>query len=118
MADDRETLGRLVRETWVAWAQEQPEPKDSWLLEWDDLPEDDPQREVDMRIGSAVAAQAVADAKLRNERTEARLLALGAHRAAIFDALRFTAEHQEYPSRAKRYRAALEALGGSEGETP
>ena len=51
---DREALGRLVRETWVKWASEQPGPKPSWLTGWDDL--DDGQREVDMRIGEAVAA--------------------------------------------------------------
>lgn len=54
MADERETLGRLVRETWVAWVSEQDDPKPSWLAGWDEL--DDGQREVDMRIGEAVAA--------------------------------------------------------------
>jgi hypothetical protein len=54
-ADPREPLGRLVRETWVAWAREQPRPwKASHLTGWDDLGADD--REVDMRIGAAVAA--------------------------------------------------------------
>ena len=47
-------LGRLVRETWVQWASEQPSPKPSWLTPWDDL--DGGQREVDTRIGEAVAA--------------------------------------------------------------
>ena len=51
---DRDALGRIVRETWVEWAAEQREPKSSWLLGWDDL--DDGQREVDCRIGEAVAA--------------------------------------------------------------
>ena len=51
--EEREKLGRLVRETWVAWAGEQPDPKESWLLGWDDLRDDE--REVDMRIGEAVA---------------------------------------------------------------
>ncbi len=54
MADDREQLGRLVRETWVKWACEQENPKNSWLTGWDEL--DDGRREVDMRIGEAVAA--------------------------------------------------------------
>lgn len=57
----REALGRLVRETWVAWAREQPAPKGSWLAGWDEL--DDGQREVDMRIGEAVAAAVIADAE-------------------------------------------------------
>ena len=114
MSDDREPLGRLVRDTWVAWAMEQPGVKLSWLVTWDQLPEDDPQREVDMRIGAAVAVRAVADAKLRNERLEAQLFALGAHLPAIRDALELAAEEAEYQALAKRYRAALEALGGGE----
>ena len=114
MSDDRGPLGRLVRDTWVAWATEQPGVKLSWLVTWDQLPEDDPQREVDMRIGAAVAVRAVADAKLRNERLEAQLFALGAHLPAIRDALELAAEEAEYQALAKRYRAALEALGGGE----
>lgn len=54
MADPRESLGRLVREVWVQWASEQPDPKASWLMPWIAL--DDGQREVDMRIGAAVAS--------------------------------------------------------------
>jgi hypothetical protein len=51
----REVLGRIVRETWTAWAAEQPDPKPSWLTPWG--PDLDPgQREVDCRIGEAVAA--------------------------------------------------------------
>ena len=57
MTGDREALGRLVRETWVAWAAEQPDPKGSWLTGWDEL--DAGQREVDMRIGHAVANYAL-----------------------------------------------------------
>lgn len=41
MTADREALGRLVRETWVTWAREQPDPKPSWLVTWDGLPESD-----------------------------------------------------------------------------
>jgi hypothetical protein len=51
---ERETLGRIVRAIWVTWALEQPDPKPSWLVGWDDL--DEGQREVDCRIGEAVAA--------------------------------------------------------------
>lgn len=54
---DEEMLGRLVRDTWVEWAQEQPDPKPSWLLPWDEL--DEGQKEVDRRIGRAVAVRAV-----------------------------------------------------------
>jgi hypothetical protein len=51
---DREHLGRIVRAEWMAWAQEQPTPKPSWLVPWSELPEAD--REVDRRIGERVAA--------------------------------------------------------------
>jgi hypothetical protein len=50
---DREALGRRVREVWVEWAREQPGPKPSHLVGWDDL--DEGNREVDMRIGEALA---------------------------------------------------------------
>lgn len=53
---DRETLGRIVREVWVAWAREQASPKPSWLVPWEGLSEAD--REVDRRIGETVAARA------------------------------------------------------------
>lgn len=58
VTDPREPLGRVVRETWVDWAREQPDPKPSWLTPWDQL--DAGQREVDMRIGAAVAAVVLA----------------------------------------------------------
>lgn len=50
--EHRELVGRLVRQVWVEWAGEQPEPKPSWLLPWEDL--DDGDREVDTRIGAAL----------------------------------------------------------------
>ena len=34
----REDLGRLVRETWIAWAREQPDPKPSWLVPFSPMP--------------------------------------------------------------------------------
>lgn len=49
---DREELGRVVREVWMEWAREQPDPKPSWLTPWDGLSE--PDREVDRRIGEAL----------------------------------------------------------------
>jgi hypothetical protein len=51
-AEPRELVGRLVRQVWVQWAREQPDPKPSWLLAWEER--DDGQREVDMRIGAAL----------------------------------------------------------------
>jgi hypothetical protein len=50
---DRDTLGRMVREAWVRWAQTQPTPKPSWLLPYDELAE--PDKEADRQIGEAVA---------------------------------------------------------------
>lgn len=55
---DRETLGRIVREVWIEWANEQPNPKASWLVPWDGLSE--PDKEVDRRIGERLAAFAMA----------------------------------------------------------
>lgn len=61
--DSRELLGRLVRDVFADWAREQPDPKPSWLIGWDDL--EDGQREVDMRIGTALAAAGRAGARQR-----------------------------------------------------
>lgn len=55
---DREALGRLVREVWVAFARTLPETKESWLRPWDDLPE--PQKEVDRRIGETLGVYTLA----------------------------------------------------------
>ena len=48
-ASSRDKKGMRVRQIWMAWAQEQPNPKPSWLMPWKDL--DEPSREVDRRIG-------------------------------------------------------------------
>jgi hypothetical protein len=52
---DRDRLGRVVRDTWVKWAAQQPDVAEhpAWLVGWDDLPGRD--REVDRLIGEAVA---------------------------------------------------------------
>lgn len=49
----REDLGREVRRVWVEWAKEQPNPKAHWLDDYDSTTPE--QREVDCRIGEAVA---------------------------------------------------------------
>jgi hypothetical protein len=51
--EERDALGRVVRGAWVAWAREQPDPRPSWLVPYDELPERD--KEADRRIGEAVA---------------------------------------------------------------
>lgn len=56
---ERERLGRVVREAWIAWAAARPNPKPSWLLPWEELSE--PDREADRVIGEAVAAAVLAE---------------------------------------------------------
>ena len=91
-SDPREQLGRLVRETWVACAEEAGDTKPSHLTGWDDLDED--MREVDMRIGEAVAAFALPDADPvpgdagRDLRREALAVAYTAGRAAERERIR------------------------------
>jgi chromosome segregation ATPase len=53
VAYHRDTLGRYVREAWIRWARIQPNPKPSWLVEYDDLPE--PDKEADRQIGECIA---------------------------------------------------------------
>jgi hypothetical protein len=50
--DFRDSLGRRVREVWIAWAKRQPDPKPSWLIPYDQLAEGD--KEADRCIGSAL----------------------------------------------------------------
>lgn len=58
---DRETLGRKVREAWVFWAKDQPDPKPTWLVSYDDLSDAD--KEADRMIGEAIAKWALLCAK-------------------------------------------------------
>jgi hypothetical protein len=51
---NRDDLGRIVREAWCRWACAQPDPKPSWLVPWESLPESD--READRLIAEAVLA--------------------------------------------------------------
>lgn len=50
--DRREYLGRIVRDVWVKWASEQPNPKPHHLDPWEVLPPEI--QEVDRRIGEAI----------------------------------------------------------------
>lgn len=56
----REHLGMIVREEWIAWANEQPSPKPSWLVPWDGLSE--PDKEVDRRIGERLYREGMGEA--------------------------------------------------------
>lgn len=53
----RDQLGRFVRDAWISWAKEQPNPKPSWLVPYDDLAEAD--KEADRIIGERVARWAL-----------------------------------------------------------
>jgi hypothetical protein len=50
----REDKGKLVRQVWVKWAEEQPVMKESWSATWEQMPERD--READRRIGERLYA--------------------------------------------------------------
>jgi hypothetical protein len=71
----REELGQLVRETWVAWASEQPRPKPSWLVPWEELAE--PDREVDRRIGWALFREGFQAGRAAARGQQARVRAAG-----------------------------------------
>lgn len=111
MSDDREHLGRIFHEQGRLTVNAERE-KPFGVEEWDLRTAE--QKEIDMRGASAVAARAVADAEVEGDRMRAQLFALSAHLPAILDALRLAAADTGYGSRAKRFTAALEALGGGE----
>lgn len=48
----RDILGKIVRDAWIRWAGDQPNPKPSWLVPYDDLSESD--KEADRQIAEAV----------------------------------------------------------------
>ena len=58
--DLRDRLGKLVRDVWIGWAKEQPSPKPSWLVPWEELGEVD--REVDRRIGEKLFVEGISGA--------------------------------------------------------
>ena len=49
---DRDVLGRVVRKAWIEWASQQPDPKASWLVPYEELDEHD--KEADRLIGERV----------------------------------------------------------------
>ena len=130
LSHDREFMGQLVREVWEEWAREQPDPKPSWLVPWNELPE--PLREVDRRIAERVARFAVSPHILELEAQLAELEALverageamrgevrGSGGSILYNCKqqRFTAwasasEAKSYPT----LRSALEALAALAGE--
>jgi hypothetical protein len=113
VTDPREPYGRIFHEQGrltVNAEREKPFAVEAWEDRTDE------QREIDMRGASAVAVQAVADAKARNERLEAQVFALGAHLPAILGALRARLAVSPHGNDAKPYRAALAALRGGDDQ--
>ena len=55
MSEQREKLGRRVRDVLAEWAKTQPKPRPEWILPWEELEER--YKEVDRRIGSALWAE-------------------------------------------------------------
>lgn len=51
---DDNKLGKIVRDAWITWAMEQPNPKPSWLVPYEELSQAD--KDADIRIGRAVEA--------------------------------------------------------------
>lgn len=49
----RDDIGKVVRDAWIKWAKTQENPKESWLVPYSELPEDD--KEADRCIGDALA---------------------------------------------------------------
>jgi hypothetical protein len=109
-ADDRETLGRIVHEQRLAFNAELAHPRG--VLPWEQR--DPGQQEMDMRIGSAVAARAVADAKLEAAAIRKQLVAFSIHMPALRRALAVAITESDYEAEAGPYRAALRVLGGEE----
>ena len=111
MSGDREPLGRIVHEQRLALNAELEHPRG--LLPWEQRAP--MQQELDMRIGSAVAAQAVRDAGLENERMRMQLFAIGTALPAARRALVIAITGAEYEADAKPFRRALEIFGGEDG---
>lgn len=62
----RDVLGRMVREVWIEWAQQQPVAKQHWLKPYDQLDEAD--KEVDRRIGERLFAAGRASVSVETRR--------------------------------------------------
>ena len=112
---DEATLDRIAEAAWDLRCQRMAEAEDgpkfipgTWAARPEHL------KETDRSVVSLVAAEAVADAGLANDRMKAQLFAFGAHLPAIRRALTMAATGAEYEADAKQYRAAIQALGISE----
>ena len=79
--DPREPYGRIVHEQRRAWVAGQPGK--FYAVVWEDR--DEGQQELDMRIGAAVAVQAVADAKVEVDKMRATVMAAHSELARLRD---------------------------------
>lgn len=50
--ENKDLWGAIVRDAWVTWAKEQPNPKSSWLLPWEELSDID--KESDRKIAESL----------------------------------------------------------------
>ena len=118
MPDPREPLGRLVHEQRLAVNAERRKP--FGVVPWEER--DDEQRELDMRIGAAVAVQAVADAGLENDRMRAQLLAFAAERDRAVRELKRRADRAVPGVERDAWMAAAAVVAGvqerGDGEEP
>ena len=110
MADDREPYGRLVHEQRLAVNAERRKP--FGVVPWEER--DDEQRELDMRIGAAVAVQAVADAGLETDRMRAQLLAFAAERDRAVRELKRRADRAVPGVERDAWLAAAAVVAGQE----
>jgi hypothetical protein len=111
MSDDREPLGRAAYEAEGTWWREHSTDLNWCRAAWEDLSDD--QRELYMRIGSAVAVRAVHDTGLELDGLRAEVMRYRAALPACLGALRARLAVSPHGSDAKPYREALMALRGS-----
>ena len=114
MPDPREPYGRIFHEQGRLTVNAERE-KPFLIAAWPDRTAE--QQEIDMRGASAVAVQAVADAKVGNERMRAQLLAFAAERDRALRELQRSADRESPLSRERGiWLAALAQVRGEAQE--
>ena len=116
----REPYGRLVHDIRLAHEADQAAAEGRARFHlglWEDR--SDAQHELDMRIGSAVAARGAADAQAEIVVLRAKLMAVAGYADRFRHALRIArsdARHRQCMREAQGYEDALAALGGGEDQ--
>lgn len=108
-------MGRRVREVWVRWAEKQPNPKPSWLLNYDAITP--AEQDADDCIGMAIWAECFD--KFQSEIAELELTKqrLAAAEEAKLDAQDDArAQFGRYMDCDKVYRALQDRLAAAEAE--